>query len=103
MVKHPECNAGDVGLTPGLGTRIQPTTTAACVCAPDVASAVSDSVTPGTGAHQAPLSMEFSKQEYLSGLTFPTSGDLPNPRIKPVSCTSCPAGRLFTPGPPRKL
>ena len=71
---------------------------AECVC-----SVLSYSATSWTGAHQAPLSMEFSKQEYLSGLTFPTSGDLPNPRIKPVSCTSCPAGRLFTPGPPRKL
>ena len=31
------------------------------------------------------LSMEFSRQEYWNGLSFPTSGDLPNPRIKPVS------------------
>ena len=34
---------------------------------------------------QAPLSMEFSRQEYWSGLPFPTPGDLPNPQIKPVS------------------
>ena len=39
----------------------------------------------GTVAHQAPLSMEFSKQEYWSGLSFPSSGDLPNPGINPGS------------------
>ena len=48
-------------------------------------SVLSDSAASWTGAHQAPLSMEFSKQEYLSGLAFPTSGDLPNPKVKPVS------------------
>ena len=37
---------------------------------------------PWTAAHQAPLSMEFSKQEYWSGWPFPSPGDLPNPRIK---------------------
>ena len=38
-----------------------------------------------TVAHQAPLSMEFSRQEYQSGLPFPSSGDLPDPWIEPVS------------------
>ena len=33
---------------------------------------------------QAPLSMGFRRQEYLSGLPFPTSGDLPDPRIRPI-------------------
>ena len=42
-------------------------------------------VTLRTVAHQAPLSMEFSRQEYWSGLPFPSSGDLPDPEIKPVS------------------
>ena len=37
--------------------------------------------------HQAPLSMGFSKQEYWSGLSFPSPGDLPNPGIIPVSPT----------------
>ena len=37
----------------------------------------------------APLSMEFSRQEYRSGLPFPPPGDLPNPGIKPVSYISC--------------
>ena len=36
-------------------------------------------------AHQAPLSMGFSRQEYWSGLPFPTPGDLPNPGIQPAS------------------
>ena len=40
---------------------------------------------PWTIARQAPLSMGFSRQEYLSGLLFPTSGDPADPRIKPVS------------------
>ena len=38
-------------------------------------------VTPWTVAHQAPLSMEFSRQEYWSGLPFSPPGDLPNPGI----------------------
>ena len=42
-------------------------------------------VTPWTVAHQAPLSMGFSKQEYWSGLPFPSPGELPNPGIKPRS------------------
>ena len=36
-------------------------------------------------AYQAPLSMEFSRQEYLSGLPFSTPGDLPDPGIEPTS------------------
>ena len=39
-------------------------------------------------AHQAPLSMEFPRQEYWSGLTFPPPGDLPDPGIRPVSPVS---------------
>ena len=42
-------------------------------------------VTPWTVAHQAPQSMEFSRQEYWSGLPFPFPGDLPNPGIEPRS------------------
>ena len=41
--------------------------------------------TPWTVAQQAPLSVEFSKQEYWSGLLFSSSGDLPNPGIEPKS------------------
>ena len=39
-------------------------------------------VTPWTAAHQAPLSMGFSRLEYRSGLPFSPSGDLPNPGIE---------------------
>ena len=41
--------------------------------------------TPWTVAHQAPLSMGFSKEEYQSGLPWPSPRDLPNPGIKPGS------------------
>ena len=44
-------------------------------------------VTPWTVAYQAPPSIGFSRQEYWSGLPFPSPGDLPNPRIKPGSPT----------------
>ena len=47
--------------------------------------------------------MEFSRQEYWSGLPFSTSGDLPNPGIEPVSLASpALAGRFFTTAPPGK-
>ena len=41
-----------------------------------------------TVAHQAPLSMGFPRQEYWSGLSFPTPGDLPNPAIEAASLVS---------------
>ena len=44
--------------------------------------------TPWTVAHQAPLSMEFSRQEYWSGLPFTTPGNLPDPEIEPASSAS---------------
>ena len=43
--------------------------------------------TPWTVAHQAPLSMEFSRQEYWRGLPFPSPGDLPDPETEPGSLT----------------
>ena len=80
-----------------------------CVC---VRSVMSDSlVTPWTIARQAPLSMEFSQQEYWSKkiikswskLPFPSLGDLPNPGIEPMSLAS-PAftGKFFTSWTSRK-
>ena len=42
-------------------------------------------MTPWTVAHQAPLSMGFPRQEYWSGLPFPSPRDLPDPGIEPVS------------------
>ena len=48
-------------------------------------SVMSDSVTTWTVARQAPLSMGCFRQEYWSGLPFPSPGDLPNPGIEPRS------------------
>ena len=53
-----------------------------CACVRYVASVVSDSVTPWTLAHQAPLSVGFSRQGYWSGLPR-SSGDRPEPRMNP--------------------
>ena len=59
---------------------------------------------PWTVAHQAPLTMGFSRQEHWSGLPCPPPGDLPNPGIKLASSMSpALAGRFFTTVPPRKL
>ena len=55
---------------------------------------MSNSVTPQTVACQAPLSMGFFRQEYWSGLPFPSPGNLPDQGIKPVSPAV--AGRVFT-------
>ena len=48
---------------------------------------MSDSVNLWTVAHQAPLSMGFSRQDYWSGLSFRSPGDLPDPGIEPGSPT----------------
>jgi len=54
-------------------------------------------VIPWMAARQAPLSMEFPRQEYWSGLPCPPPGDLPNPGIKPASLESTAlAGRFLT-------
>ena len=52
-------------------------------------------VTIWTIACQAPLSMEFSRQEYWSGLPFSPPGDLPNSGIKPTSHASCVCKRVL--------
>ena len=49
-------------------------------------SVMSDSVTPWTVAHQAPLSMGFSRQEYRSELPFPPPGDLLDPGMSKTRC-----------------
>ena len=55
------------------------------VCVSYVLSHVRLLVTPWSVAHQAPPSMEFSRQEYGSGLLFPSPGDLPDPGNEPGS------------------
>ena len=75
-----------------------------CICMLSCFSHVRLTVTPWTAACQAPLSMEFSKQEYWRGLPCPLSGDLPNPRIEPMPLVSpALAVGFFTTGPPGKL
>ena len=64
-------------------------------------SVVSNSpATAQTVALQAPLSMEFSRQEYWSGFPFPSPGDLPDPKTELASLAL--AGEFFTAGPPQK-
>ena len=53
---------------------------------------------PMNCSHQAHLSMEFSRQQYWNRLSFPSPGDLPHLKIKPMSRAL--AGRLFTTEPP---
>ena len=61
---------------------------------------MSNSATPWTVAYQAPPSMGFSRQEYWSGLPFPSSGHLPDPMIETVSLAL--ASRFLTDEPPVK-
>ena len=71
-----------------------------CVC---VLSCVQLFETPWTVACQASLSKEFSRQEYWSGLPFPSPGDLPDSVVKRVSPVSIAlAGGLSTTEPPGK-
>ena len=58
-------------------------------------------VAPWTVACQASLSMGFPREDYWSGVPFPSPGDLPDPQIEPVSPAL--AGRFFTTEPPGKL
>ena len=79
--------------TGARGGRLQPTGVWVCTCGCDrnrkmkvkSLSHVQLFVTPWSIAHKAPLSMEFSRQEYWSGLPFPSPGDLPDPGIEPGS------------------
>ena len=58
------------------------------MCVPSRFSRVQFCATLWTVAHQAPLSMAFSRQEYWSGLPCPPPGNLPHPEIEPMSLTS---------------
>ena len=73
-----------------------------CVCAQSL-SRIRLFVTPRTVAYQASLSMEFSRQEYWSGLPFPILEDSPDPGIEPTSFEPpALAGGFFTTEPPGK-
>ena len=67
-----------------------------------VYSVASDSAIPLTVTYHAPLSMEFSKEEYWSRFTFNTPGDLPDPGIKPMSPESPALEGGYTTVPPVK-
>ena len=64
---------------------------------------MSDSVSPWTIAHQATLSMEFFRQEYWSGLRFPSPGDLLNPGIKQPGSPALQADSLPSEPPGKPL
>ena len=85
----------------GAGGEINPTLSfQLCVCS--VAQSCLSLCDPWIAAHQPPLSMEFSRKEYWSGL--PIAGDLLDLGIKPTSPESpALAGRFFTTEPPGKL
>ena len=76
----------------------EPDTAVTPACGLSVFSRVRLFATLWTVAHQAPLSMAFSRQEYWSGLPCPPPpGDHPHPRIEPASLTSpALAGGFFT-------
>ena len=62
---------------------------------------MSDSfTTPWTVAHQAPMSIRFSKQKYWTGLSFPSPGDIPGSEIESMSPAL--ASEFFTTEPPGK-
>ena len=92
--------------SPQLGTAYPPTWSFVQVCVGvgwgwgGACSAMLESATPWTVAHQAPLSIEFSRQEHWSALMFPPSQDLPDTGTEPTSLASPTlAGRFFTTEP----
>ena len=73
-----------------VGHRVRHNWVQACICKLDngggfIAQSCLTLAALWTAAHQPPLSMGFSRQEYWSGLPFPSPGDLPDPGIKPRS------------------
>ena len=79
------------------------TTTCVCVCVcVQSLSCVWLFVTPWTVAHQAPLSIELSRQEHWSGLPFPSPGDLPDPKTEPRPPGIGRSGQFFAIWPTRE-
>ena len=84
------CPLKSLGNTPAL----------VCVCVCVYVCDVQPCLTLWTVTLQAPLSLEFSRQEYCSVLPFPSPGDLPNPGMETLSLAL--AVGFFTPEPPGK-
>ena len=93
---YPKCDNRGKKWPGCLGNRVDAAASfPGCVCT-QFLSHVWLCAIPRTRALQAPLSMEFSKQEHWSGSPFPPPGDLPNPGIKPTSLAlPALAGRFF--------
>ena len=72
-----------------------------CVCVYSVTKLYTTAYDP-IDCSQAPLSMGLSRQEYWSGLTFPPSGDPPDPGIKPMSPVMADSFPLEPPGEPNR-
>ena len=83
----PESQIGDPSVVSSIYCCISVLCVCLCVCV-RVLSHVQLFATPWSAAHQAPPSMGFSRQEYWSGLPFPSPGDLPDPGIK-LSVSNC--------------
>ena len=79
---------GIIGLFLDKGTQFAFTILCVCVCVCLVAQLCPTLCDPMDVAHQVPLSMGFSRQEFWSELPFPPPEDLPNPGIEPTSPVS---------------
>ena len=93
--KQAELRLRPLGNWPGLLT--SPFIKGYVLCKCQSLSCIWPLATPWTVAHQVPLPMEFSRQEYWSGLPFPSSEDLPDPRIEPWSLAWQADSLLFEP------
>ena len=106
--KHPDLigrKHRDLGFSfpPELRLCVSHLTGPVCVCELSHFGCIWFFMTPWTVVPQAPLSMGFSRQEYWSGLPFPSPGDLPSPGMEPISLMSpALAGKFFTLVPPGK-
>ena len=88
MATHPAFLPGGPHGQSGCRVRHDLATNIFTACNVHVCSAVSDSATLWTVAHQTPVSVGFSRQGYWTGLPFPPSGDLPDSEIKSASPVS---------------
>jgi len=84
-LRYPQARSQSITHPPRVQWQQPLTWTVHCYCCCLVAKLCPTLAMPWTVALQAPLSMEFPRQEYWNGLLFPSPGDLPDPGIKPTS------------------